>query len=556
MEAWVFFSTPTELGISSRAERRREMKDVERAEQALRASEQRMRLILDSARDFGIFTLDLEGRVTSWNAGARELLGYESEDICGQSAHVIFSPEDVAQGIPESEMRSARETGRGMDERWHRRKDGSYFWASGLMMPLGNEKEGTLEGYLKIIRDRTEQKQAREELEAVKEELERRVSSRNQELQRSRDRLRSLVHELNKIQQMERQRLASELHDDLAQTLAAARMKTAAAIREVGETAAPRSLREAEAMVVEAISSTRNLMSQLSGYRLFEQDDLVAAIRWIVEKMKPTGLTVHLSHNAPRIPLGPDLLMVLYQSVRELLLNVSKHAGTDRASVEIHQSGGSVCLEVRDEGRGFDVLGKDEPPTVEGGFGLLNIQERLRWLDGDVEIESKPGRGTRVRVTVPVERKESGPEAGAAVMTGRLQEETRDLAAGAELITVLLVDDHRIVRDGLRTALDEKPDLLVIGEAADGVEAINKVRELRPQVVVMDINMPRMNGLEATRHLRAEQPDLIIIGLSLHSRGEMARAMLEAGAVAYIPKEAATETLCVTIRNEIEKRRS
>jgi PAS domain S-box-containing protein len=115
-------------------------------------AEDRLQAILDSATDYAIFTTDERGSVTSWNEGAWRLLGWHEDEIIGQDGRVIFTPEDRAEGVPEQEMQTASTEGRAEDERWHLRKDGSRFWASGISMPL----RGGSSGFLKIMRDRTE----------------------------------------------------------------------------------------------------------------------------------------------------------------------------------------------------------------------------------------------------------------------------------------------------------------------------------------------------------------------------------------------------------------
>src|SRR5690606_17674366 len=123
---------------------------------ALQSSEERLRHILDSAEDFAIITLDTGGLVTSWNSGARNLFGYQAEEILGQDGRFIFTPEDLEQNVPDLEMRRALADGRSENERWHQRRDGSRFWASGLMMPLREPGTGRTVGFLKIMRDRTD----------------------------------------------------------------------------------------------------------------------------------------------------------------------------------------------------------------------------------------------------------------------------------------------------------------------------------------------------------------------------------------------------------------
>ncbi|SEQ75516.1 PAS domain S-box-containing protein [Faunimonas pinastri] len=128
-----------------------------------RAHERHLEAILQSAVDYAVLTLDIEGRITSWNRGATRLLGWEPEEILGQSAEVIFTPEERTRGVPATEMEQARTRGRASDERWHQRKDGSVFWANGEMMPLIDPETQAFEGYLKILRDRTEQEMLRQE---------------------------------------------------------------------------------------------------------------------------------------------------------------------------------------------------------------------------------------------------------------------------------------------------------------------------------------------------------------------------------------------------------
>ena len=148
----------------------RDITDRRHIEVALREREEHFRLIVESAIDYAIFTLSLDGRITSWNVGAERILGYREEEILGRHVSIIFTPEDNAKGRAEFEMHGAVNEEHENDDRWHLKKGGIRFWANGMMMPLKDEAGG-IKGYLKILRDRTEQKLARDALTSSEERL-------------------------------------------------------------------------------------------------------------------------------------------------------------------------------------------------------------------------------------------------------------------------------------------------------------------------------------------------------------------------------------------------
>jgi PAS domain S-box-containing protein len=128
------------------------------------------RQIVEGAIDYAVIATDEQGRVVSWNEGARRILGWSARQMAGQSLHRIFTPEDVAAGLVEREMEQARQTGRAVDERWHQRSGGERFWASGELTPLRSDA-GAVTGFVKILRDRTQQQQGEERLRLLTESL-------------------------------------------------------------------------------------------------------------------------------------------------------------------------------------------------------------------------------------------------------------------------------------------------------------------------------------------------------------------------------------------------
>jgi PAS domain S-box-containing protein len=141
-----------------------------KAEEALLKSEETLRLMIESAHEYAIFTSDLDRRVTTWNSGAERVLGYAETEIIGKSADVIFTPEDRAGDRPELETQQALTEGRASDQRWHLRKDGTRFWSNGFLMPM-HDATGKTVGFVKILRDETESRQVQEALERSRHQL-------------------------------------------------------------------------------------------------------------------------------------------------------------------------------------------------------------------------------------------------------------------------------------------------------------------------------------------------------------------------------------------------
>jgi signal transduction histidine kinase len=230
-----------------------------------------------------------------------------------------------------------------------------------------------------------------QELEALNETLEERVARRTQEA-------RALARELTQAESRERQRLAEVLHDDLQQTLAAARMRvqTAANSPERAEEA----LQMADEYLGQAIERSRCLAVEVSP-AIVRREGLGVALCWLGEHMEERhGLTVEVTAEDATDPSDPDVAALLFRIVRELLFNVTKHAEVDSAAVTAcTTAGGDLCITVSDQGRGFPT---DDLLTRPGhGFGLGSVRNRVEMLGGSCAIHSRPGEGTEVTVIVP-----------------------------------------------------------------------------------------------------------------------------------------------------------
>jgi CheY-like chemotaxis protein len=268
--------------------------------------------------------------------------------------------------------------------------------------------------------------------------------------------------------------------------------------------------------------------------------------------MTQRQLCVAVDADQDYVRLPEEQAVLIFQSVRELLINVAKHAGTPTAVVHVMRENRDLRIEVRDSGVGFDasVIQSHDSNAQPLKFGLFSIRERMKAFGGRLDLMTAPGKGTTAMLVLPLQEMaeartvglfDEGGRANRAVLRQGLTHELMPCAQKA--LTVLLVDDHAMMRQGLRSVLEAHADIQIIGEAADGREAVEMAEALRPAVVIMDINMPRLNGIEATARIKAQYPDIRIIGLSVNAGPNNKEAMLKAGADMLLTKEAAVEEL-------------
>ncbi len=397
-----------------------------------------------------------------------------------------------------------------------------------------------------IILDVTERKKAAEERARLYQALELRAGQ-----------LRALARQLTEAEERERQRLAQVLHDHLQQILVAAKLKVDRVLRRPLAEPLTSSLKQTVELLDQALTESRSLTAELGPPILYDAG-LAAGLEWLARQMHERhGLHVHLETDVEAASVAKDIAVLLFQTVRELLFNVVKHAQAETASVQITSlDHDRIRLVVEDQGVGFNPQ-ELENQRLGDRFGLFSIRERLSFVGGYLNLESKPRQGTRITIEVPL------PPAAQPAVAVPLTQSTispRRPPAVSPVppspeshpcqIRVLLADDHPILRKGLADLLHENREIQVVGEAGDGEEAVQLARQTHPDVVLMDVTMPNVDGVEATRRLTAELPEIRVIGLSMHEKTDMARAMHEAGARLYMNKSTPGEDLIAAIRTQ------
>ncbi len=541
--------------------------DVDELKRTQEASA-RLAAIVESSDD-AIIGQDLHGIITSWNHGAARLFGYTEQEAVGQSVRRLI-PADLAE--EETRIRDILRRGNSIQnyETTRRRKNGTPVEVSLTISPIKNAR-GEIVGASEIARDITERKRLEqelrinneklhssseelqtqneeliaisEELRANNEQLETRVLERTAQL-------RALAVELTQSEERERRRIAQLLHDELQQLLVGATVHLE--IMRKGKD--PKSCLEAMVRVEQLLCASndvaRGLSHELSPVAL-QQGNLAGALKWLAGWMEQNHrLSVRVEGEAITAPLEDSVKVLLFQSVRELLFNVVKHAGVKRAKVRLTETGeGQLEILVSDQGKGFDAARTSNGGETSTGLGLFSIRERLHLLGGRMEMQSASGRGSQFRLLAPLQKP---PQSNAAPRPPlpAPRAKARPAVARAEpaKIRVVLADDHKVMRDGLVALLAHQSEIEVVGVASNGRDAIKQARKLQPDLVIMDINMPHLDGIQATREITAEWPGIKVIGLTMHTDTLRHEAMLKAGAVNCLSKNTVSRDLIKTIQ--------
>jgi signal transduction histidine kinase/CheY-like chemotaxis protein len=383
-------------------------------------------------------------------------------------------------------------------------------------------------------------------LRELSNSLEEQVIIRTAELRDQTVRLRNLTAELTSAEQRERKRLAALLHDGLQQSLVAAKMALASAADASMSEAAKDELNNAVELLDEAVRDARDLTRELRPPVLYESG-LVDALKWLAkETSRRHNVHVSVKASGTLAWLSDDAKALLFESVRELVFNAVKHAEAQEITIEATETRRHLLLAVRDNGRGFE----SEPAAISSGdgFGLFSIRERIASLRGSMDIISTPNAGTSIELKLPSLAASAAAAMGKDAPVSPAAERTTPEPSQADRRTrVLIADDHPILREGLANILTRDSRLAVVAQAGDGLEAIEAVKRHNPDVVLMDVNMPRMNGIEATRVICRRWEEIAVIGLSVQDDDATARSMIDAGAAAFLSKSGNAAQMISTV---------
>jgi PAS domain S-box-containing protein len=506
----------------------RDLTERDKAQQALRESEERFRLLVQGVTDYAIYMLDPQGHVTNWNSGAQRIKGYAESEIIGRHFSQFYTEEDLATNLPQRALATAAREGKFEAEGWRLRKDGTRFWASVVIDPIRNDM-GELIGFAKITRDITERRKTQEALEEAQAAL-----FQAQKMEAVGQLTGGVAHDFNN--------LLTIIVNNLDLLTRNAREPRDVKLIESAQRAAERGAKLTQQLLAFSrrqplqpdthspntlIEGFESVLRRACGEMIRLQLSLSPRIRWVsVDAPQFESALLNLIVNArDAMPNGGSLKIM----TGNVTLNERDSASTNL------QPGQYVSIAVQDTGTGmapetvsrvFEPFFTTKELGKGTGLGLSQVYGFVTQSGGHIKIDSTPGQGTKVTMLLPAQ--ETGDEASEE--DGETERPVRDSAG-----TVLIVEDEPAVLEVASDIFDSLGYDVVT--ATDANEAV-KVLDGNPSIDVLfsDVIMPNgMNGVELSRKAREMRPNLKILLASGYPMSALPSEGLGSG-VSFISK--------------------
>ena len=498
----------------------------------LQGAEHPYRVLVETMNE-GAATLDKDGTVLYGNASFAGILGVPVADIVGTPLQLHFSLQE------REKLKTLIDNGLRSESRGEISLVSSGGQLKLVRLSLSPVHQFGIRTICVIATDLTE------------------ISGANEALKASEDTLRNLSGRLLWLQDEERRRISRDLHDVTGQKLALLSMDLSGILKNKDISKD----KEINRLLLESINLSNDVnkeirtLSYLLHPPLLDELGLPSAVEWFTQGFESrTGIHVKVDIPSSFVRLTPDAEVALFRIVQESLANVHRYSGSATAFVRARSNHANVCLEIGDFGKGIGKESKtpDRTPVAPLGVGIQGMRERVRQLSGTLEITSRPGKGTLVTAVLPVSTRRT--EIFESYEDPKIQEVSFVPMEGASASNgwrkrILIADDHDVLRRGIRTMLESDPDLEVCGEAVDGQDALEKTLAQAPDLVILDINMPIMNGLDVLRQIVRHRPQTKVLAFSVHDSKQIVEEILAAGAHSYLSKATAGQHLVHEVRS-------
>lgn len=498
----------------------------------LQGTEHPYRVLVESIND-GAATLDAEGVVLYANSRFAQILNIPVGHLSGTSLQNNLSSEQ-------------REKLRKLIRQAHHRRSVAEF------------KLEATEGRPKLVRFtlRPLKDSDIHKVGVVATELTELVEA-NEALKSNEESLRQLSARLLQLQDEERRNIARDLHDVTGQKLAIQSMALSGVLSRNSASLAAESqvaLTESLAWNKEVAAEIRTL-SYLLHPPLLDELGLSSAVKWYVAGFTSrTGINIETDIPPDMQRLSPNAEVAIFRVLQESLTNVHRYSESPRACVRLKNTADMIKIEIQDFGKGMETSKTTSANESVGrfGVGIQGMTERIRQLGGKLVITSGPHQGTLVMATIPFSSQAVMPaqaSPGLILSPSVLGTELAGPLEGTLRKRILIADDHEMLRRGVRNTLQTQLDLEICGEAVNGQDAVDKVKALQPDLVILDINMPVLNGLVAVRQILRYRPQTKVLVFSVHDSDQTVQEVHAAGAHGFISKGKDAQHLLRVVRN-------
>ena len=450
------------------------------------------RLLLESAQRI-IIAANSEGKIVLLNRATEQAFGYNRAELLGKPLDLLL-PAGVATKDDASGKEPARAAALGQ-KLVGRRKDGSTF---PLEVNMNDIDQAGVHLTVAFMTDITE----RQRLEQLSEI--------------HRAEVRALAAQLMTAQEEERRRVSRELHDGLCQKLASLAFDVEKLVVSLPNPTATRSrLLDLRERTIKVSEEARHIAYELHP-SVLDDLGLTVSLKALCDDLSKAE-NIQVEFSAGKLPelIPQKVASGMYRIAQESLQNVAKHANAKRLSIELAMQGKELTLSAEDNGVGF----APEVVKGKGGLGLISIRERARMLGGELSIESEPWEG------------DSNCGEGTTNLMSLSMQRPR----------IILADDHALMLDGFCTLLE--PKYAVVGLAGDGRTLVEIALHFKPDLIVLDITMPILNGIDAAREIRKHLPEVKLLFVTMHNSPTYLQAALEAGANGYAVKSSGREEI-------------
>jgi PAS domain S-box-containing protein len=485
----------------------------------LQASEEKLRFVTENVSGV-LFLADSHFQTTYISSFITRFLGYTSSEMFQLEPEKFLTLEAYTQ-LKTRLQEVARDFSEGLWQKYLEKidrfelefihRDGHIFWGE-IQFAYLSGKDHDFVSLIGIARDISERKETEKQFV---------------EQQRA---LASLD---------EREQLARELHDNLGQVMGAINLQAQNTLNHLQKgklDLAQANLQNLSELARVSYSDLRELLLGLR-QKFSEAPDFYTALEKYLQdytRLYNLPVTAYLPQADQRRPLEPAAEVQVLRVIQEALSNIRKHAQASQALIFFSQNEAEISIIIEDNGVGFDLASVAHKNENGDHYGHTIMRDRIASIGGRLQVISAPGQGTRLIISIPI-----APEP--------------TLPSTASDMRVVLADDHPLFRDGLRNLLISR-GIKVIGTAKDGQQALDQVLELHPDIAILDINMPVLNGLETARQIKLKSPDVRVLMLTMDADEATLLKAIRAGASGYLLKnldaEAFLEQLDALMRGE------